>query len=231
MNEDWLPIKGYEGIYEVSNLGRVRGYWTREGNDFNNRACHIGNKPTKILKNKINSCGYAMVTLVDKNKNRKEKAVHRLVAEAFIPNPENKPQINHIDNDRSNPTVTNLEWCTGSENLLHAQRQGRLFAAQSKGATCGAAAKRDKSTKEIDALVGTIINGWLILQNLGYLQRTPKERETNRNNLYILAKCPTCGNSVILRYKNLINLKPKHCHNCKNKARIGKHYHKHNDIV
>lgn len=231
MSETWKPIEGYEGIYDVSNLGRVRGYWTREGNSFDNRTCYIGNKPTKILKNKINNSGYCMVTLVDKNKNRKERSVHRLVAKAFIPNPDNKPCINHIDNNRSNPIVTNLEWCTYSENLLHAQKQGRLFASQSKGAACGAAAKRARSTKDVDALVGTVVNDWLIIQNLGYLQRTPKEKEINHNNLYILAKCPCCGNKVIIRYKNLINLNPKHCNSCKHISRIGSKHHKHKDIV
>lgn len=103
-DEVWLPILGFRGRYEVSNFGRVRGL-------------------TAILKPSINNCGYLNVGLC-LDRIRKTKKVHRLVAAAFLPNPENKPQVNHKDGDKSNNKASNLEWATKSENELHAYSTG-----------------------------------------------------------------------------------------------------------
>lgn len=103
MVEVWLPVKGWETLYEVSNLGRVRSL-TR-------------NKTIK--KQHLIPTGYWAVALSVKHKTFSRR-VHRLVAEAFIPNPENKPQVNHIDGDRKNNNAANLEWVTQRENSLHA---------------------------------------------------------------------------------------------------------------
>lgn len=99
----WKDIEGYEGLYKVSNDGRV---WSIKSN-----------KEMKIQDNK----GYSIVCL-RKDGKKKNCRVHRLVAQAFIPNPEDKPQVNHIDEDRSNNHVTNLEWATASENINHGTR-------------------------------------------------------------------------------------------------------------
>lgn len=80
-------------------------------------------RKNKYLKQTINKYGYCKVTL-QKNKYKKIYSVHRLVAEAFIPNPENKPQINHIDGNKQNNNITNLEWCTGKYNMNEAVRIG-----------------------------------------------------------------------------------------------------------
>lgn len=101
--EIWKPIKDFEGYYEVSNIGRVRSLnYKRTGKE-------------KILKNTESNDGYLIVGLT-KNGKRKQFKVHRLVAEAFIPNPENKPCIDHINTVRSDNRVENLRWVSYKEN-------------------------------------------------------------------------------------------------------------------
>lgn len=110
MKEIWKDVPNYEGLYQVSNLGRVKS-------NHNTRY----HKP-KILTN-IPRNGYVSVILC-KNKSQKNVFVHRLVAECFVPNPENKPCVNHIDGNKSNPCASNLEWCTQKENISHAINAG-----------------------------------------------------------------------------------------------------------
>ena len=105
MEEIWKEIPGYEKKYKVSNLGNV----------YSNKHKRIL-KPYKVRK------GYLRVDLFGSKFVRKHQKVHRLVAMAFIPNPDNKPQINHIDGNPANNCVTNLEWCTNDENQKHAQK-------------------------------------------------------------------------------------------------------------
>lgn len=113
VEEIWKPIEGYEGLYEVSNLGRVKSF------------AIPAMKQGKILKPNKKSNGYMRIILC-KNGVHKFVYIHRLVAEAFVPNPENKPCVNHIDNERANNHADNLEWCTQKENVRHAAKQGRL---------------------------------------------------------------------------------------------------------
>ena len=101
--EIWKPIKGYEGLYEISNLGRVKSLnYNRTGKE-------------EILKNAECSNGYLTVGLT-KNGKQKLFKIHRLVAEAFIPNPENKPCIDHINTIKNDNRVENLRWVTNEEN-------------------------------------------------------------------------------------------------------------------
>lgn len=100
--EEWRDVVGFEGLYQVSNLGRVRSLRIKRGA---NSTMYLGNHN-----------GYK-VLLIPVNGKRKIFSVHRLVAEAFIPNPENKPCIDHINCIRSDNRVENLRWCTHKENM------------------------------------------------------------------------------------------------------------------
>lgn len=106
MQETWKDIKGYEGLYQVSNIGNIKNI-----------------KRNKLLKLNTHKQGYNVVNLCKCGKVKKY-LVHRLVAEAFIPNTENKPQVNHIDGNKKNNNIDNLEFVTNSENTIHAYRTG-----------------------------------------------------------------------------------------------------------
>lgn len=115
MEEIWKDIQGYEGLYQVSNLGRVKSLAR-----LDTRGQRVSEKILKLGKHRA---GYFRVNLY-KNGKMKQYLVHRLVALAFIPNPENKEQVNHIDGNKQNNVIENLEWCTHSENIQHAYRTG-----------------------------------------------------------------------------------------------------------
>lgn len=112
MKEEWKDIKGYEGIYQVSNLGKVRSLPGKS-----KTRCYKG----KELKLTVTSIGYLSVSL-----SRKTYKVHRLVAETFIINKNNYPCVNHIDEDKTNNNVNNLEWCTYKQNNNHGTRNMRI---------------------------------------------------------------------------------------------------------
>ena len=104
MQELFRDISGYEGLYQISNLGNVRSF----------KAVSKGGNLKAVYRK-----GYATVTLVKCGVSR-VCSIHRLVAQAFIPNPYNLPYINHIDGNKSNNDISNLEWCTHLENMRHA---------------------------------------------------------------------------------------------------------------
>lgn len=119
-NEEWRDIPGYEGYYQVSNRGRVRSIdrTTMAISSWDNKMIYRHYRGS-IKKITLKSLGYMQVTLAKEGLHKRE-LVHRIVALAFIDNPLNKPEINHIDGNKSNNEVDNLEWVTSSENQIHA---------------------------------------------------------------------------------------------------------------
>lgn len=109
MQEVWKDVNGYEGLYQVSNLGRIRSFIK----------CNAHPNTPRIMKLQLNRKGYVKCHFFDKL-----VSVHRLVAESFINNPDNKPQVNHKDGNKSNNHFSNLEWVTNSENQIHANANG-----------------------------------------------------------------------------------------------------------
>lgn len=102
--EEWKDIEGYAGRYQVSSLGNFVSITKRSGR--------------KTMRGSLDTKGYVKITLY-KNGARHTQGAHRFVAQAFIPNPENKTQVNHLDGDKQNNAVSNLEWCTNAENQQH----------------------------------------------------------------------------------------------------------------
>ena len=119
MIEVWKDIEGYEGLYQVSNLGNVRSL-DRIVDYGHSKAYRKG----KNLSGSYASGGYAQVQL-NHNKKTKQELIHRLVAKAFIPNPNNLPCVNHKDENKRNNCVENLEWCTEKENINYGTRTVR----------------------------------------------------------------------------------------------------------
>ena len=114
--EIWCPIKGFEGLYEVSDQGRVKS---------------IGYGDDRILKPQRIKTGYLLVGL-RKNREQKWYLVHRLVAQAFIQNPDNLPEVNHRDEDKENNSVQNLEWCDRKYNVNYGTGIQRISEKKSK---------------------------------------------------------------------------------------------------
>lgn len=110
IEEEWRDIAGYEGLYKISSLGRVKSlnYYGKAGNE-------------KIRRLRVNKFGYSDIVLSKNGVNRTYQ-VHRLVANAFIPNPNSLPQVNHIDEVKGNNSVSNLEWCDTSYNINYGNR-------------------------------------------------------------------------------------------------------------
>lgn len=151
--EIWKDILGYEGLYQVSNFGRVK-------------SLKFGKE--RILKLTKDKDGYLIVNLYKNNKSKTFK-VHRLVAEAFIPNPDNLPQVNHKDEDKSNNIVSNLEWCDVKYNQNYGTRNKRIGKSNTNG-------KRSKTVLQY-TLDGKFVREW------------ESYRECKRNGFNHVSEC------------------------------------------
>lgn len=199
--EIWKPIMGYEGLYECSNLGRVRSLDRIDSN----------NHPLKgvILKPYISNSGYLLVGLYKQQK-RDRKLLHRLVAEAFIPNPDNKPEIDHINTIKTDNTVflnedgsinyekTNLRWTTRKENINNplTKTKMQINARKPSKGKYGKKHHRSKPIIQYDK-EGNFIKEWDCANDV--------ERVLGISNKHIgsvcLGKRKSCG-GYIWKYKN-----------------------------
>lgn len=120
--EIWKDIEGYEGSYQISNMGNVKSLskkWISGNNNI------IRNHGDILLKQSNNARGYRHVIL-SKNSKHRTLTIHQLMARAFIPNPENKLFVNHKDGNKKNNILENLEWCTNDENMKHAVKMNLI---------------------------------------------------------------------------------------------------------
>ncbi len=162
MEEIWKDIKGYEGLYQVSNYGKVKSL--KRNNE-------------KILK-VFSDNNYLNVDLF-KNKKKRRYKVHRLVAIAFIPNIDKKTEVNHIDGDKENNFVGNLEWCTSSENMQHAFKTGLAKVNKNMQGRFGKNHPNSKSVNQY-TLDNVFIKSWESTKNI--------ERELKIHHSHI-SKC------------------------------------------
>lgn len=177
--EIWRPVVGYEN-YMVSNLGVVKSL----SRDIDNRRGIYISKE-RILKLSKDGSGYPLVKLY-KDGIGKQKKVHRLVAEAFIINTENKKEVNHEDGVKDNNIVSNLSWATGSENISHAFRKGLNVAARGS--------QHYKSIKIINKKTGECYENasdFAIKNNIssGYVWKMLNGKRKNKYNIEELYSC------------------------------------------
>lgn len=202
MNEIFKDIIGYEGLYQISNLGTVLSLPKGDGNGHR----------TRILKYDIKEhahTSYARVTL-SKNGVAKRFQVHRLVAQAFIPNLENKPFVNHIDNNGLNNAAINLEWCDQTENMKHSSTQGRQDLVRHLGGKAAGALITKASIELWESYIGKVL-GNLTVVGFFYDEslKTPRFK--------LVCKC-SCGNTTSNTLAN-INKNAKMCKECSFKQR------------
>ena len=160
--EEWKPINGYEGAYEISSEGRVRSLGRYQNCVHNGKEF----RKERIMKLYLSEWKYLTVSLC-KNSKHKSFQVHRLVAEAFIPNPENKEEVNHKNGNKTDNRLANLEWTTKSENAVHAHRVLGVRCSFERPVRCVETGKVYRSTAEAarqlnvnPSRINNVIAGW-----------------------------------------------------------------------
>jgi len=205
MKEIYKNVKGFEGYYQVSNLGNIKSLGA-----YNNRK-------EKLLtqeNTKTKSVYYKRVKL-HKNGKYTRFLVHRLVAMHFMPNPKNKPQVNHIDNNTTNNTAENLEWCTASENMQHSRNQGRQDKVTALATIAMRKANLVKSKTKYDVFIGTDLNGRVLISYKSCIKPNGKPRYKG------VFKCVNCDSTFTAELdssiRNSKREKPCYCRSCSSK--------------
>ncbi len=186
-------IKGYEGQYQVSTEGEVK-------------STPLDGKPTKLLKQEITqrkNTRYNRVTLCKNGKTTRFQ-VHRLVTQAFLPNPEDKPHVNHIDNNGLNNKLSNLEWCTRKENMLHSELQGRQLKSHTLGGIALGKIRADKARVLWDSRVGKTFGVLTILNITKYAGKPEGD-----------VRCTLCNKITNRTLQGVVLRPPKQCRKCR----------------
>lgn len=170
--ESWKNIKGYETFYKISNLGRVKSL----AKTITRKDGEVKNLSEKIIKPFLTKKGYKQIVLT-KDGAKKKHYIHRLVAQAFIPNPNNLPEVNHINENKLDNDVVNLEWLSKIDNMRHGTLQARR-------------AEKAKKTIEVLDSAGTVIEVCR-----GLCDTAMKYNTTN----YYIKKCSKGGVDLIGR--------------------------------
>ena len=147
MEEIWKDIPGYEGYYQVSNMGRVSSVKRIIPHNSKDGRCILRTIRPRIIKMGLNCNGYYSLML-HKNGNATRFTVHRLVANAFLGNPDDGMTVNHKNGVRTDNRVENLEWCSQSDNILHASRILHTLTYHGKAVRCVETGEEFKSIKE-----------------------------------------------------------------------------------
>ena len=169
INENWKAVVGYEGLYEVSDLGRVRSL------NYNKTGV------IQVLKPRASKDGYVRVKLSKEGK-AKTLCVHRLVAQAFIPNPDGLPEVNHKDENPANNCVENLEYCDRSYNINYGTRN-------------------EKAAKALSIPVAQYTKSGILVQTYEGIKEAARRTGINRGNIIecCKGKLKSCG-SFIWKY-------------------------------
>jgi len=173
MNEIWKDVKDYIGYYKISNLGRIKRI-----KSFRKNGASGYFQKEKILKQTERSKNKYLCVHLSMNGKAKVLNIHRLIAEAWLPNPENKPQINHKNGIKDDNKIENLEWCTASENMQHAIKVLN-FKPNTDGLKLGAPASIKKNLN--------ISNGFNTFNTykeiINFIKTNPKYKNTNEKNI------------------------------------------------
>ena len=171
--EEWRPINGYRHSYEISSFGRIRSL-DRRGNNFLTKGFNL--YKGKIMSGSLDKEGYKRVHFITNDGKDRQLSIHRLVALAFISNPQNKECVNHLDCDITNNKVENLEWCTNKENVDYRNKLGR----QARGTKMNTCKLSEKDILEIRK-IGNLIPYWKIGKKFG-ISKTYVGRIIRRQN-------------------------------------------------
>ncbi len=187
-------IKGYEEQYQVNTKGEVK-------------STPLDGKPTRLLKQeKItrNHTSYRRVSFSKKGKVIRFQ-VHRLVAQTFLPNPESKPHINHIDNNGENNNLSNLEWSTHKENMLHSEIQGRQLKSHTLGGYATGKLVADKARLLWESRVGKTYGIFTLLTIDKY----------TKGHYRGTVRCNLCNSTTNRTLQALLTRLPKKCRECR----------------
>lgn len=214
--EIWKDVKGFEGIYSVSNKGRVKSL---------KRKNVVKDRIIKLRERVYNHTSYYDLTLSSTKSGKVTKLVHRLVAEAFLEPVADKKDVNHIDNNGLNNDVENLEWTNKKLNYEHSRKQGRSTLSGSVGGKANAIRSKIRARFNLNMMIGQQQGSLLFIK--------PVIREDSKKEKYSLkTKCLRCGSTQI---SSTLNLRSKNLRMCKScsikKTNRLKKFLKHKDIV